>query len=734
MRTPNVTSRREFIRLSALGATGAILAACSPPATQTAVPKEAPKEATKPAEPAAKPTTSPATAVAKPASATPAAAPKPTAAAAAKPADTKPGRHLIGKLEGPEIVTDPTRIPKQLKEAPMLADLVKAGKLPPVDQRVPQEPLVVKPVHEIGKYGGTWRRGFTGPGDGENGNRIVATDKILYLDYTGNKVVPSVAKSWKLEDGGKTIVLSLRKGMKWSDGAPLTADDFVFWYEDMYKNKDLVPVPHPDLSINGKPGTLVKVDALTIAFKFPEPYPFFVEKLAGSTAIGNGHAYQGESCMGAYAPAHYLKQFHPKYASKEDLEKKVKDAKMDNWASLFKLKNNWRLNTELPVLTPWRTVTPINNPSWVLERNPYYWEVDTEGNQLPYFDKLIMTLAETLEVLNLRAVAGEYDIQERHTDVAKLPVFIENQDKGGYNIHLDPALHGSDNTLYINQSYDADPEVAKWLRNRDFRRALSLGIDRDQLNEIFWLGTGTPGSVAPDEGTAYSPGPEYRKLWSTYDPAKANEMLDKIGLDKKDSQGFRLRTDGKGRLRIEIMTVGAFALNWTGQAEAIREHWKKVGIDADVKEVERSLSQRRIQANEHQISVATNNGSEEVLISGGSVIPVDTSSQMGPAIGRWFRSGGQSGMKPEDQQLLKALDLYRSAPGLSRDEQIKVGKEIWKIAVDEQWTIGTCGLSPGLMGVRIVKKNVGNVPARQSNGQNVRTPAISHPATYFFKS
>ena len=166
------------------------------------------------------------------------------------------------------------------------------------------------------------------------------------------------------------------------------------------------------------------------------------------------------------------------------------------------------------MLAPWRTVQPINNPVWILERNPYFHEVDTEGNQLPYFDKIQMSLAETLEVLNLRAIAGEYDVQERHVDIAKIPVFLENKDKGGYDIHLDPAVHGSDTTLYINQTYDGDPEVAKWLQTADFRRALALGIDRDQLNETYWIGLGTPGSVAPADDTPYFPGPEWRSKWS----------------------------------------------------------------------------------------------------------------------------------------------------------------------------------------------------------------------------
>ena len=731
-------SRRDLLGWGALlPVSVALLAACAPsaPATKPAETKPAeskPAEAVKPTAPPA-PEAKPTAAAAAPAK--PAVVAKP--AEAAKPAAGKPeaklGAQLIGKLEGPEILPDAKRPPK-LGEAPMLAELVKAGKLPPVEQRVPDEPLVIKPVHEIGKYGGTWRRGFTGPGDGENGQRIMGADKLLYSDYTGTKIVPAVARAWKLEDGDRTTVLSLRKGMKWSDGHPFTADDIVFWWTDLYQNAELTPVANADLTINGKPGTLEKLDEFTVAFKFPDPYPMFVEKLAGASILGQGHAAQGEVFMGGYAPAHYLKQFHPKYTDQAKLDQIVAQEKLDNWISLIKFKNTWRLNPELPVLAPWRTVQPINNPVWILERNPYFHEVDTEGNQLPYIDKIQMSLAETLEVLNLRAIAGEYDVQERHVDIAKIPVFLENKDKGNYDLHLDPAVHGCDNTLYVNQTYDGDPEVAKWLQTADFRRALALGIDRDQLNETYWIGLGTPGSVAPADDTPYFPGPEWRQKWSVLDVKQANELLDKIGLDKKDAEGFRLRTDNGQRLRLEIMTVGGFAISWTAVSQMVAEQWKKIGVQAIINEVERSLSQRRIAGNDYQISVASNNGTEEVFVAGASAIPIATNSQMGPEYGKWFQSGGKAGKEPKDPKILRVLELARSAPGLSRPEQIKAGQEIWRIAIDEQWCIGTVGVSPALIGVRIVKRNVGNAPSRQSNGQNVRAPSSSRPETLYFKS
>ena len=601
-------------------------------------------------------------------------------------------------------------------------------------ERVSKDPLVIKPLNETGKYGGTWRRAFVGPGDGENGQRIMGADKLLFNDLTGAKTVPAVARAWQLTDGDRTTILSLRKGMKWSDGHPFTADDMLFWWEDLYQNKELTPVANADLTINGKPGTFEKIDEYTVAFKFPDPYPMFVEKLAGASILGQGQAALGEFFQNGYAPAHYLKQFHSKYVDKAKLDQIVADAKFDNWITLIKFKNTWRLNPELPVLAPWRTIQPINNPVWILERNPFFHEVDTDGNQLPYFDRIQMTLAETLEIVNLRAIAGEFDVQERHIDIAKIPVFLENKDKGNYTVHLDPAPHGCDTTLYMNQTFDADPEIAKWIQTADFRRALSLGIDRDQLNETFWIGLGTVGSVAPSEDSPYSPGPEWRKKWATLDVKQANDLLDKIGLTRKDSEGFRLRTDNGQRLRLDIMTVGGFAISWTAVAQMIAEQWKKIGIQAVIGEVERSLSQRRIAANDYQISVASNNGTEEIFVAGAAAIPVATNSQMGPEFGKWFQSGGKSGKEPKDPQVLKVMDLVRKAPGLPRAEQIKTGQEIWRIALDEVWCIGTAGLSPALQGVRIVKNNVGNAPDRQFNGFNVRAPSGSRPETLYFKS
>jgi peptide/nickel transport system substrate-binding protein len=596
--------------------------------------------------------------------------------------------------------------------------------------------MVIQPVHEIGKYGGNLRRPFTGPADHENGNRINSSDRLLTFDYTGTKIVPMLAKGYEVSGDSKTVILFLRKGAKWSDGTPFTADDFMFWYNDIYMNKEIVPVPFFEFQVNGKPGTMRKIDDFTVAFDFPDPYPYFLYQLAGDTAVGSGLATRGafQNWGGCYAPAHYLKQFLPKYSSTDAANAKAKAEGYDSWISLLRMKYSWALNPELPVMTAWKTVSPINTPTWSMERNPYFWQVDTAGNQLPYIDRVTMTLAENAEVANLRAIAGEFDIMERHMHLAKLPVFLENQAKGNYTVHLDPGSSGSDMALHIGTAYNGDPEIAKWLKTKKFRNALSIGIDRAQLNEAYWLGLGTPGSTAPSPDTLYSPGPEYNKMWAQSDVNEANKILDELGLNRKDSDGFRLRSDGRGRLRLEITSVGGQFVEYTKISEMIVQQWRRIGIDATVNELERNLAFTRDNNNENQIITWSNSGSEMLLLFPRHALPVDAAeSHMGMAYARWYASNGATGTKPEEPEMLRAMDLMRKAFATSGDEQVNLSKEIWKIIVDQQWSIGIVGQSPAWLGVRIAKNNLGNVPARQMNAQHLRTPFSSQPVTFYFK-
>ena len=716
-------TRRDLLRRTAIGAAGMVgtglLAACSSGgSSNTPTTSSSSNQASSTSTTASSTATGTAT----------------TSSSAASPSSgqTGLGQSLIGEIEGPEIIIDSSKWPTSFNEAPDLADLVKQGKLPAVADRVGRDPIVVKPLREIGSYGGTWRRGFTGPGDGWNGYRVAGMDTIIGWAPNGQDHVPNIAKNYELSSDGTTLTLSLRRGMKWSDGQPFTADDFVFWYEDMFNNKDLSPVQTGDMKISGKVGKIEKVDDTTVKFVFPDPYFLIIDVMSGANGLG-GQAVQGGSDNGGYAPAHYLKQFHQKYASASDLNKAINDAGADNWATLFKQKNTWTLNPDLPVVTPWKTSKPINSPTFELDRNPYSVWVDTDGNQLPYIDKIVMTLAESLEVVNLRAIAGEYDWQARHIDMSKLPVILDNRDKGNYDVHLDTGDYGSDICFYVNMSFEDDAEIGKWLATADFRRALALGINRDQINETFFLGTGTSGSSVPSDTNKYNPGPEYRTRWATHDPAQANSLLDKLGLDKKDGSGMRLRADGKGVLSVEVVTESGQFLPFTQMCEMVAEHWKDIGVKLTIKEVERSLGDTMTAANKTQLFAWSNDGSENLFLSPKGIFPRGGDDAMGPLYGSWYSTNGAQGKEPPDdlKAIMQKFDQAFVAPEADR---IKMGKELWANSADQVYLIGIVGLSAASMGVRVVKRNMGNVPARQYNSPIVKNPCISCPPSFFFKT
>ncbi|MCL4831586.1 MAG: ABC transporter substrate-binding protein [Caldilineaceae bacterium] len=695
-----------------------VLAACG------GEPAAAPAAA-EPAAPAAQ-EAAPQPAAEKPAEAAPTAAP-----VAEEPAL---GSTLIGEIEGPQIVTDAAAFPASFAEAPMLADEVAAGTLPALADRLPvaSDLLVIEPVHEIGKYGGTWRRGFTGPADGQNGHRVAGGDRLLFWKSDGfPEMVPNVAKGWEVSEDGTEITIHLREGMKWSDGSPHTTADYMFWFEHMYQNEELVPVRSPFFNIDDG-ATMEAVDDYTLKFSFPFANSLFLEVLGSSVNVFGGHAIYGATAMGGVAPAAYMQQFHPDFVDQAALDEMVKKEGFDNWVNMFKDKNTWQRNPDLPVITPWKTEVPITTDNWVLVRNPYYFGVDSAGNQLPYIDRISMTLAENLEVLNLRAIAGEYDYQARHISLANLPVLLENAEAGGYTVHLDPAQHGADGALMINQSYRGDEEIAKWLQNADFRRALSLGIDRESINEVIFLGIGKPGSAVVAESSPFSPGPEYRQLWSTLDVAKANEMLDAIGLTEKDADGYRLRTDNGERLIIEINPIPAF-IQFTAIAEMMKEDLAEIGIFLNVVEQERGLVEQRRASNELQTFFWQNDGTDELYLYPYHALPVANTSGTGPGYGDWYSSGGASGVAPDpDGSVAKVLDMFSTGLKATPEERIAIGQEIWKIITDEVWTIGTVGQSGAFMGVRVAKNNMGNLPSRQFNIQAGQTPNISRPSTFYF--
>ena len=377
------------------------------------------------AAPAAAPAPAPAVAPSAPVPPVPQAPAAPAAKAVVPKMEEATGEPaLAGKYPTGHVKFNvPVAMPKSFSEAPMLAALVKAGSLPPVEERLPEEPLVLAPPESIGKYGGTWNRIYLYVGD----HGAVGTDKTVIYDGDGFTWMPFIPKEFDFSNGGRTITITLRKGHKWSDGTPYTADDYEFQWNEMMLNEEWKPTfPVNFLSPQSKNRpTFEKLDDLTVRYTWDDPYYSIIERgFNGGFWSKGGGGY-------IFSPAHYVKQFHPDFAAKADMDKMMKDVEVEGWVKLMKIKLDGYMNTELPQLSAWVVVDDATGQEWIWERNPYYFAVDTAGNQLPYIDRKYIALVEDQQVAALKIAAGEVDFQSRHSTIEKIPVYLENAEKNG---------------------------------------------------------------------------------------------------------------------------------------------------------------------------------------------------------------------------------------------------------------------------------------------------------------
>jgi peptide/nickel transport system substrate-binding protein len=637
-------------------------------------------------------------------------------------------------VEGAQVILDPAQFPKKFAEWPEFAKKVSAGQLPPVAERIGQDPLVIKPLQGVGKYGGQIRRGFLTATDWLNGAGFCGgPDLLLYWDYQGKEVIPNLVRAFELSDGDKVLTLHLRRGMKWSDGKPFTADDIVFWREDV-NLYDGLGIGTSTLRAGGKDVDVKKVDDLTVQFISSVPNSVLPALLASSDDLG-GLSRAGRLLGGGYAPKHYLSQFHPKYTSMSKANKLAKDAGFDDWTVYFKNRMSWESNTALPATTPWIVTRPITSPPWEFTANPYSIWVDSAGNQLPYIPKVTMSNTESPEVINLRAVAAQYDFQDRSLTVANLPVLLKNQKRSNYTVHRAPS-DAMEFGIRINLAYSKDKTIGDLLRDVDFRRALSLGIDRDQITQTFTLGTSKPSATMASDTSKYFPGQEWRTKWATLDQAQANSLLDKIGLTKRDSAGFRLRPDGKGRLSLDYQSAKSFA-DFVAMGEMIKRQWQRIGIDLNVQSVAPELLIQRSVANDMMLSGHLV-GTEDPFTRPDVLLPTNTNNfpgMIGIPYAKWFASNGKTGEAPPKSldALKKAMALYEKGLRSPEAQRVSIGKEIYKLHADQVWSIGVFGFGLLVAGIYQASNNLSNVPARMINSLSERTPSNALTMTFYYK-
>jgi len=383
------------------------------------------------------------------------------------------------------------------------------------------------------------------------------------------------------------------------------------------------------------------------------------------------------------------------------------------------------------VLSAWHTTRAMNDPSlFVVERNPFSVWVDTDGNQLPYIGTVSHAFAQDTDAIALKIVAGELDFQDRYLPPDKLPVYFDGQAKGNYKVGLDPQQAGLG--IALNLAFDADPEIGELIRNVDFRRAISMGLDRDQINEAFFLGTGTVGAPVPADNNKYFPGKEYRTKWATLDLAQANSLLDKIGYTTKNSDGLRMRKDGKGPVTLVFTAVNRLA-NFPQMAEMIKTHWKKIGIDLQNDTLASSAAMTKLNANLVQM-VGNNTATDDVFLSSFTIVPGGPgySKIIGIPFAQWQTSNGAQGKEPF-AAMKDHMALWQRGFAAPEKDRIAIGKQLQANFVDQVFAIGLITQDLSSYGVRIAKNNLENVPGRFINSSTYSPTYNALPQTWFFK-
>jgi peptide/nickel transport system substrate-binding protein len=610
------------------------------------------------------------------------------------------------------------------KEAPALAKLVSEGKLPALAQRLPASPLVVTPHEKAGVYGGAMRRGLRGSADHNGILRMVGNQGLVRWNLAFTEVLPNVAEKWSVNANSTEFTFTLRKDMKWSDGKPFTADDVVFAIEDCCKNTELYKTPPSPLVIGGKTGAATKIDDVTVKFTFDSPYALFLEQLA--TPLGQHPTLFAR---------HYCSQFHPKFnAAVGDL---VKAANLSDWGTLFRnrcgdieIPARWG-NADKPVLDPWviREAYSGGATRVTMERNAYFWQVDTEGKQLPYIDRLTFTISQDVESLMLDAVSGRLDIQERHIDsLQNKPTLSQNMQKGAYRLIELVASSAQQCQIYLNITHK-DAKMREMLGNREFRQALSLGMNRKEIIDLVYLGQSEPYQAGPRPGHPWY----HEKLarqFTAHDPAQANAILDRLGY-KKDAQGQRTRPDGQ-KVFFSIDVIPTLYPDAVDVLELVKRHWAEIGVDIKVNTIERALYYTRGDNNDHDAAVWPGPGGLDPMLDPRDFFAQHTQgSRYAVPWCQWYVSGGKDGQEPPESQK-KRMKLFDDARATS-DLKVRgeVMKQIFDLAAEEFETLGVC---LGVNTFGIVKNNLKNVPAKYPNSWSWPNPGPALPQQFYFQT
>jgi peptide/nickel transport system substrate-binding protein len=607
------------------------------------------------------------------------------------------------------------------------APSLDAMDLPPVDERLPDEPMVLEGVDGIGSYGGEMRTDILGGTDRGYGwvDRMIGYENLVRWAPEGGRAIPNIAESWEINDDSTEFTFKLREGLRWSDGEPVTADDVLFWYNDMASNEELFPGgPGSYLIINGEPAVVEKIDEHTVKFSFAAPYGLFIQQLANA------------NFEPTITPSHYAEQFHP--AHNDEVEQLVQESGYTSWVELFQQRvggptgsnfAQW-VNPQLPSLNAWLVETPYDGSSSqvVAVRNPYYWKVDTAENQLPYLDRVVFPIIGDTEVLKLMVMNGQIDFTYRpqNLTVADRPLFFDNMAQGNYHfIDLSPDVSATQ-AVHLNLT-TLDAKRHELFNKKEFRIALSHAIDRQEMIDIVYLGQGEPYQVAPRPESQFFD-EEFAYQYTEFDPDLANQMLDDLGLTERNGNGIRTSPDGAPiSIQVDVRTENTPQIDGL---ELMRNYWEDIGIELRINVIDSAFYRERQVANLFEAISNVGAGGLNEMLNPRLYVPINDNALYAVPWAYWYL-GDARGIEPPEvtKEQLATYDQFLATA--DEERQLELFQEVLDVAKEEFRTIGI-SLIAGTYA--IASNRLGNVPTEMIDSAIYPTPAPVNPQTWYVKA
>ena len=584
-------------------------------------------------------------------------------------------------------------------ESALLADRVAGGKLPPVSKRLPKQPLVVDleaKGRKSGTQGGTLRTMVARSKDVRQMVVFGYSRLVIYDDQYS--LSPDILASVDIKED-RVFTLKLREGHRWSDGHPFTSADFRYWWEDVATDPDLSPSGPPQfMLVDGELPTASFPDETTVVYEWKKPNPYFMPLLAQARPPF------------IFRPRHYLEQFHGTYTDTATLAKAVESLKVRSWESLHNQRDNMYKfnNPDLPTLQPWMTSPESTKNRPVFERNPYYHRIDSKGVQLPYIDKVEMSIVGG-GLIAAKSNAGEADLQARGLDFSDMSILKKGEKDGGnYRVLLWSNGSASQMAIYPNLNY-RDSIWRTVLRDVRFRRALSMGIDRTTINRALYFGLGAEGGM-----TSLSASPLYskenRRAWSDLDLGYANRLLDEMGLTKRQGNGIRLLPDGRP-LRLVIETAGE-RKEVENAMQIIRDSWLDLGIEMVMRPLDRDNLRMAVYSGNTMASVwfGWDNGLPTANTSPDYLAPTQQEFFAWPMWGQYYQTGGNAGEEPDMEEAKQLMDYSEQwVTAGSEEERAKLWQKMLDIHADQLYGIGIVAETPQPI---VVSKRLRNVPEK----------------------